>query len=148
MKNKILPPTDFIIFLLLSIILHFIFPIKRIVFSPYSYLGIVLIIFGIVMNIWSDSLFKKKKTTVKPYENPAVLEISGPFQISRHPMYLGMPAILLGVSLMLGSIIAFIFPFLFVIVMEIKFIRFEEKNLEKIFGKKYLEYRKKVRRWI
>ena len=148
MKSGILPPTYFIISLLLSVGLHFVFPVKKVIYPPYTYLGIVFIIFGIVLNIWSDSLFKKKKTTVKPYENPAEIETSGPFRISRHPMYLGMVAILLGVAIVLGSLITFVFPVLFVILMEIMFIPLEEKNIEKVFGKKYLEYKKKVRRWI
>ena len=148
MKSKIMPPTYFYMFLLLLIGLHFVFPIKKIIFLPYSYLGIIFLVIGIILNIWSDYLLKKKKTTVKPYENPTELIVSGPFAVSRHPMYLGMMFILLGIAVFLGSLITFIFPPLFVILMEIMFIPFEEKNLEKIFGKKYLNYKKKVRRWI
>ena len=148
MKNKILPPRYFIIFLLLTIGLHFIFPIKKIIFPQYTYLGWLLIMFGIILNIWSDLLFKRKKTTVKPHKTPSSLEISGPFRISRHPMYLGMAAILLGVSVMLGSLISFLFSIIFIIIMETKFISMEEKNLEKTFGKRYVDYKRKVRRWI
>ena len=148
MKSKYQPPTYFIVILLLMVIAHFIFPIKKIIHSPYSYLGIVLIVFGIVLNLWADALFKKKETTVKPYLNPKVLETSGPFRISRHPMYLGMAAILLGSAIILGSLITFVFPVLFVILMETMFIPFEEKNLERIFGKKVLDYKNKVGRWI
>ena len=143
-----MPPTYFIILLLLSIGLHFLLPIKKIIFSPYNYSGIILIIFGIIMNIWADALFKKKKTTVKPHEIPNFLEISGPFKISRHPMYLGMLAILLGTSFFLGSLITFAFPVIFIILMEMIFIPAEEKNLKKVFGKEYSDYKKKVRRWI
>ena len=135
-------------FLLLSVGLHFLFPIGRIVHSPYTYAGIVFVVLGIVLNLWSDSLFKKARTTVKPYENPAELITSGPFRISRHPMYLGMVAILLGVAVLLGSIIAFWFPALFLLVMELMFIPLEEKKLEELFGESYLNYRKKARRWI
>ena len=148
MKNKILPPRYFIIFLLLTIGLHFILPIKKIIYIPYTYLGIILIIFGIVLNIWADALFKKIKTTVNPHEKPTSLETSGPFRISRHPMYLGMVAVLLGTAVFLGSLITFLFPIIFIILMEILFMPIEEKNLEKAFGTKYLDYKKKVRRWI
>ena len=148
MKNKILPPTYFMIFLLLSAGLHFIFPIKRLIFTPYTYSGTILIVLGIILNIWSDQLLKKKKTTVKPFEKPTSLETSGPFKISRHPMYLGMASVLLGVSIVLGSLITFIFPIIFIITAEKMFISVEEKNLEKTFGKKYLDYKNKVRKWI
>ncbi len=143
-----MPPTYFILFLVFSILLHFIFPIKKIIFVPYTYLGWILIIFGIILNIWVDNIFKKIKTTVKPYEAPSKLIIKGPFKISRHPMYLGMGSILLGVAIIHGTLITFIFPILFLILVEIIFIPLEEKNMEKKFGKKYLEYKNRVRRWI
>ena len=148
MKNKILPPTYFLIFLGLIIGSHFIFPITKIIPSPYNWLGIVLIVFGGVINLWTDNIFKKEKTTVKPYEKPSVLIVSGPFRFGRHPMYLGMAAILFGVAVLLESLMSFIFPIIFVILMQILFIPTEEKNLEIAFGQRYLDYKKKVRRWI
>ncbi len=143
-----MPPTYFIALLILSILFHFIFPVKKIIYAPYTYLGYIPIIFGAVLNIWSDSLFKKSKTTVKPYGSPTKMEISGPFRISRHPMYLGMAAVLLGVAIIHGTLITFLFPIIFIILMEVIFIRVEEKSMEKEFGKKYLDYKKKARRWI
>ena len=148
MKNRILPPTYFILLLVLTIISHYVLPIKKIIYFPYNLLGVVLILFGIVLNIWADNMFKKRKTTVKPHEIPEYLEISGPFKISRHPMYLGMAAILLGTAVILGSLISFLFFIIFIIFMEALFVPVEEKNLEKAFGKKYSDYKKKVRRWV
>ena len=63
-------------------------------------------------------------------------------------MYLGMLAILLGTAIFLGSITVLIPPVVFIIIIERLFIPVEEKNLEKKFGNKYLEYKKRVRRWI
>jgi protein-S-isoprenylcysteine O-methyltransferase Ste14 len=148
MKSRIEPPAYFFICLVLLIGLHFTLPVTRVMVSPYRYLGIVSIGFGIVLNLWTDSLFKKHKTTVKPYENPAHLEVLGPFRISRHPMYLGMVAVLLGIAIALGSLVTFILPIVFVILMERLFIPFEEQNLERVFGKQYRNYKEKVRRWI
>jgi len=143
-----MPTTYFIILLLLSIGFHFVFPLLKFIFSPYIYLGFGLIIFGVIINLWTDSLFKKKHTTVKPYEIPNTLVTSGPFKLSRHPMYLGMMSILLGVAIFLGSLITFAFPIIFIIIMEKLFIPLEEKNLEKRFGNQYIDYKKNVRRWI
>jgi protein-S-isoprenylcysteine O-methyltransferase Ste14 len=148
MRQKIMPPTYFFALLLLSIALHFILPVAQLIYLPYRYLGIVLIAFGAVVNVWTDSLFKNNKTTVKPYENPTELITSGPFRLSRHPMYLGMAAVLLGVAILLGSLIAFVFPIIFVILLELLFIPFEEKNLQQAFDAEYADYRRKTRRWI
>jgi protein-S-isoprenylcysteine O-methyltransferase Ste14 len=146
--KKPLPPTYFIILLLLSIGLHFVFPIKKLIFPPYTYFGFALIVFGGVINIWADLLLKKKKTTVKPYENPTYLITSGPFRISRNPQYLGFTAILLGVVINHGTVITFTSPITFFILIELLFIPFEEKKLERTFGKEYLEYKNRVRRWL
>jgi len=63
-------------------------------------------------------------------------------------MYLGMASILLGIAIFFGTLTAFIFPLIFIIYIERFIIPIEEKNLEKRFGKKYVEYKKKVRHWI
>lgn len=147
-KSKMLPPTYFYSMVFLSIILHFLFPITFFIRSPFSYLGIIPIIIGISINIWTDKLFKKKKTTVKPYEDPSSFIIEGPFKFSRPPMYLGMFFILLGFSFLLGSIITLIFPIIFVLSMEIMFIPFEEESMQIKFKNEYSSYKKEVRRWI
>jgi protein-S-isoprenylcysteine O-methyltransferase Ste14 len=108
----------------------------------------LLILFGTIINIWTDNLFKKAGTTVKPTLLPKYFITKGPFKISRHPMYLGMVAVLFGEAMILGTFITFIFPIIFIILMEILFIPIEEENLQKKFGNKYLDYKNKVRRWI
>ena len=146
--HKIMPTSYFMMLLVLSIGTHFLYPIREILYSPFTYFGFLLIIAGVLINLWTDRLFKKVNTTVKPFKNPKVLLTSGPFCISRHPMYLGMTSILLGVAIVLGTIITFLFPIIFMILMEFLFIPFEEKNLDGIFGFEYSDYKKKVRRWI
>ena len=133
---------------MLSILLHLFFPLMKFSYVPYNYLGVLLIIFGIFLNLKADSMFTKTKTTVKPHLMPSSFHDSGPFKISRHPMYLGMFLILFGAALIMGSLTAFVLSFVFVALMEILFIPKEEMNMKKAFGKKYLEYKKKVRRWI
>lgn len=148
MNAKLLPPTVFYALLLLSVASHFVVPTVTLIRPPYSFLGVPLILFGTSLNIWADSLFKKRNTPVKPMEMPVTFVTEGPFRISRHPMYLGMAAILLGVAIVLGSIRPFAFPILFVAFMERLFIPLEEANLERAFGEEYRAYKKRVRRWI
>src|SRR3989344_4970557 len=148
MKIKLMPPMIFYGFILLSIVLNLFLPIKKLIVQPFNYLGIVLILFGLLIDVWAWMLFRKRKTTLNPYKKPLKLVNNGLFKISRNPMYLGMDLILWGLSIFLGSLITFIFPVLFVILIERLFIKFEEENLEKKFDKKYIGYKKKVRRWI
>jgi len=148
MKRRILPPTYFFMFLLIGALLHYIVPVAHIIKSPYTYLGAIGVVFGILLNLWADSLFKKEHTTVKPYERPSALITSGPFRISRHPMYLGMFSILFGESVLFGSAAVLPLPFVFAVLIEVMFIRREELNMELTFGKEYTVYKKNVRRWL
>jgi protein-S-isoprenylcysteine O-methyltransferase Ste14 len=146
--RKIMPTNYFILLLLFSIILHFISPVVKILYPPYTYLGWGFILFGAVLNLWTDFLFKKHETTVKPHLKPSSLITSGPFSISRHPMYLGMASVLLGVTIIHGTVSGFLSPVIYVGIMEVLFIPLEEKNLNRVFGTQYTEYSQKARRWI
>jgi protein-S-isoprenylcysteine O-methyltransferase Ste14 len=63
-------------------------------------------------------------------------------------MYLGFVLILLGVSIMLRSISPYIVVVVFVVLIELVFIRVEERMLEAKFGDEWKKYRSQVRKWI
>jgi len=144
----LLPPVYFLTYLVAAIGFHCVFPIRTIIPSPYNYLGIIGIGFGVILNIWADRLFKRKRTTVKPFEASTFLIQEGPFYLSRHPMYLGMVAIFVGIAVILGSITPFFVAIAFAVAMDSVFIPAEEKSLEQSFGTAFLDYKKRVRRWI
>ena len=148
MKKVIIhPPTFLLICLLLEVGLHFVLPVFSIpwIFRP---VGLVFVFFGILVNLRADRLFTRGKTTVKPDGTPTAMVTSGPFRYSRHPMYLGFVLILIGVAIMLGSVSALFIPVLMFILLEFIYIPQEEKRMEECFGQEYLEYKKRVRRWI
>jgi len=140
--------TYFLILLALSVWLSSAFPIQTILYAPYTYFGILFIGFGIAMCLWCRSLFLEGRTTLSPFESPTSLLTSGPFRISRNPIYLGMASILLGTAILLGTLVAFASPVLFVIIICALFIPQEEQRLEKIFGERYRKYKRMVRQWV
>jgi len=148
MKNKIQPPTYFLIGAVAAGVLHFVWPVAQFIDSPWRWLGVALVVLGGAINIWADQLFAKHGTTVKAHEKPAYLIVFGPFRASRHPMYLGMAIILLGIAVSSGTVGAFIPAIAFVFIMEKLFIPIEEQNLLETFGQKYLNYKQKTRRWL
>lgn len=148
MNTKVMPPTYFMIFLVLAIASHFLFPGIRFHYYPWNLLGLLLIVFGAILNLWTDALFKRSETTVKPHELPTAFQADGPFKISRHPMYLGMTAILLGTAVFMMSLLPYFAAVIFVFLMEILFIPTEERNLARQFGETYRHYCNNVRRWI
>jgi protein-S-isoprenylcysteine O-methyltransferase Ste14 len=148
MKKSLMPDGYFIILLALAVLFHLKFPILKIIFFPYNLVGIVLIIIGIAMTLLVNSLLLKSHTTIKPYETPRYFVTSGLFRLSRNPLYLGMAITFFGVNIFLGSLSPFIFLIIFIFVIDRLFIPIEEKNLEKKFGKTYIDYKREVRRWI
>ena len=147
-EKKILPPTYFIISLLLSVALHFIFPLVKFIAYPWILAGLIFLAAGGLMNLFADMDFKKARTTVKPYEKPVELMTKGVFNFTRNPMYLGMSITLIGEAVLLGSLTPFIIPIVFFVLMDKMFIRSEEAMLLKTFGERYMSYKSKVRRWL
>jgi protein-S-isoprenylcysteine O-methyltransferase Ste14 len=134
--------------LIVSLALHFAVPVVSIVLFPFSLVGLLPLMFGGAINIWADQLFKKCNTTVKPFGRASVMLVEGPFAWSRHPMYLGMVAILLGTSLLCGSLTSFIGPIGFWLIIRLRFIHAEEQSMIETFGDKYNQYRSRVHSWI
>lgn len=123
-------------------------PVAKIVPYPWNLLGILPLLLGGYLNLIADAAFKREQTTVKPFEKSTSLVVTGAFQISRHPMYLGMVLILLGIAIISGTLTPLIVVAVFGILMELVFVRIEEKMLEDQFGATWVAYKKKVRKWV
>ena len=144
---KILPPHVAIVSLIVVIILHYLFPTPLIP-KPFNYFGILFFAAGLLILFLSFGMFKKKETPILPGQKPTALVIEGPYKFTRNPMYLGVTTTLAGVAIYLGDLLAFLSPIVFFMFVSIRFIPREEKLMEKLFGRKYLDYKKIVRRWI
>jgi len=148
MKGRHLPPKYLNLFLVLPIGLHLVLPIRRILYTPYTYLGLAVIFFGVALNLWSVSWLKRQRATIDFLQAPNQLVLDGPFRISRNPIYLSGVATSFGLAILLGSLITFVFPPALWVTLSGLYIPAEEELLEKTFGERYLEYKRRVRRWI
>ena len=146
--KRILPPTYLLLSIATMVLLHFLLPVSKITPYPWNLLGVLLLIIGGSLNLIADAAFKREQTTVKPFEKSTALVVSGVFTISRHPMYLGMVIILLGIAILMGTLTPLIVVVIFGILMEFIFIKTEERMLEEQFGEAWLAYKKKVRKWV
>ena len=149
MKTKrVLPPVYFFISIVAMALFNFFGPVFDFARYPWTLLGLVPVGIGITLNLIADAAFKKAQTTVKPFEISTALITTGVFEISRNPMYLGMVLILIGIAILMGSLSPLIVIVLFAALMELVFVRTEEKMLEQHFGLAWTEYKSKVRKWI
>ena len=124
----------FLVLLILSIVSHFVFPVRVLLQAPFTWSGFLIIGAGIFLAFRCRALFLRNRTTLSPYESPAVLITTGPFRISRNPVYLAMAAMLFGSAVVMGTLVPFVFTVLFIVIIEVLFIPDEERRLEEIFG--------------
>jgi protein-S-isoprenylcysteine O-methyltransferase Ste14 len=136
------------ILFLLPILLHFLLPITQIVVPPYTYLGIPVMLGGLALTSWAARTFKEARAGFSLGEERPSLVTAGPFRFTRNPMYLGMIAWLLGLAILLGSLITFVFPIFVFLLANFILIPLEEKKMEQTFGSQFDAYRKHVRRWV
>lgn len=130
------------------VVLHLLFPVVEIFPHTWQLLGSLPLLFGILLNLVADKAFKRNHTTVKPLEESTSLITTGVFRLSRHPMYLGMVLVLIGIAMLLGSLTPLMVVPVFVLLMDVKFIRAEERMLARKFGDTWHDYRTSVRRWL
>ncbi len=111
-------------------------------------LGWVLIGAGFIMGFMFIQSFRKTDQDPDPRTPTPTLVITGLYQFSRNPAYLGLTVIQLGLGLVLDNIwiILFLAPALTVIHFGV--IVPEEAYLERKFGDAYRDYRRQVRRWL
>ncbi len=80
-------------------------------------------------------------------ERPYTLIYSGPYAISRNPMYMGWTVLYLGAAVVTRN--AWMVASLPVVAGAIhREVLQEERTLEGAFGEEYLRYRKLVRRYL
>jgi len=75
------------------------------------------------------------------------LMTTGIYAHVRHPLYLGTLLLYLPFTFWTFSLLSLV-PWLIAIVAYNKMASYEEQVLAREFGRKYLEYKKKVRKWI
>ena len=145
---KIPPPL-----IVLTLIISIYFSSKKIdlINIPFQLeISFFMLSLGILVFINPVLKFIKSKTTINPiqFEETNILVTSGIFKYSRNPMYLGMLMIIISTSIFYLNIYSILTPFLFVFWINKFQIKREEVFLTEKFGKEYLSYKNKTRRWL
>jgi len=145
---KLTPPLLYQSCIVAMLVFHFLLPIRQVVMAPYRYGGIILFLGGAGFAIWAKRIFKQSGIPIRPSQAPVRVYTEGPFGMSRNPMYLGISIGLLGIAVILGSLVTFVFPVVFAAVMNFVYIPFEERMLESALPTDYRRYKERVRRWL
>lgn len=146
--ERILPPTYFLIAGAAMIVLHLFLPTATLLVWPWRAIGAPVVVAGIALAVIANEKFKEAGTTVKPFQISSALVTDGPFAYSRNPMYLGMLVVLLGLALLLGTVSPLVVMPPFFWLLQERFVLPEEGMLEIQFGEEWLDYKRRVRRWL
>ena len=143
-KQHLYMQVIFFVFMIVWILDSFILNLSTFL-ATYIHLFIRIVIAIVVFGI--GAAFAQKAHIVLLDDAPSGLVVDGIMAHVRHPMYFGIIMVYLAFVLSTMSLLSFI-PWFFVIVLHDKFATYEEQKLVERFGEEYIEYKKRVPKWI
>jgi len=109
----------------------------------------VLLCLGTALLLWCvREFYVAGRGTLAPWDPPQHLVRSGPYRISRNPMYLGVGLILAGWCTLWSSRTLIIYTLLFMIGFHLRVLLVEEPWARQRFGGEWEAYRARVPRWL
>ena len=111
-----------------------------------------VVVLGAGAWLWLDGessiRFTRAGTPVIPFKPTTALVTDGAYRFTRNPIYLGMAALYVALAVGLGILWSFLFlPLVLLAVDRLVIVR-EEAYLEKKFGQEYVDFTRRVRRWL
>jgi protein-S-isoprenylcysteine O-methyltransferase Ste14 len=116
--------------------------------AAMRWVGGTLAIAFVLWNGWTLWVMATNRTAVLPGGATVLILQSGPFRLSRNPLYVGLIALDVAVALLAPSFWALVFVPIGVVALSWGAIRPEERYLSDKFGSEYDGYRARVRRWL
>jgi protein-S-isoprenylcysteine O-methyltransferase Ste14 len=147
---RIPPPVYFVAAMTLAAFLRAVVPLP-IAFLPEgmaSLIGNALMVLAIILAILSQRELRQARTGQLPGTPATSLVVTGPYAISRNPIYLAWATFQLGLGIWLRNawIVLLLLPA--ILTVNVVGIIPEERYLQEEFGPDYQDYRSRVRRWI
>ena len=110
--------------------------------------GSAVIVLALLIALTAVLQFLRSKTSVEPWQPTSAIIHNGLFRYSRNPIYLAFCIGTLGAGMLFNSwwIVLAVVPL--VLLLQGLVIRKEEAYLQAKFGDAYLDYQRRVRRWL
>ncbi len=144
------PPIIFAVTMATGLLANYIYPlhILSLEFRPRFFLSLPFLCISGSLVLASIYKFRTSKTPVAPHKPTTAIVDSGVFSITRNPMYLSLVLLYTAVTIVANSLSSLILLPVFCLILNYGVICREERYLKAKFGKSYLDYKDKVRRWI
>ena len=115
---------------------------------PRWLIGGALIAAGLAIEAWSFLIFRRARTSVLPIRPTSAVVEAGPYRYTRNPIYLSMFVVVAGLAVALDSLWQFAALIALYVLLRWAVVAREEAYLTRKFGAAYLDYARRVRRWI
>jgi protein-S-isoprenylcysteine O-methyltransferase Ste14 len=145
------PPIIFLAAIAVSILLGAFYPLPwfaQPLSGIFTAIGWSMIAAFVALNISTIRAMRRAGTTVRPDRGTDHLVTEGPFAFTRNPLYLAGTILVLGIGLVSGIVWFLLLAVLAAFAVQKLAIEREERHLQARFGKTYVDYAQRVRRWI
>ncbi len=142
------PPLIFAAGLLVGLVAHSIRPLRLNRRNSGWLLGIPPILAAFALFATALQTMRNAGTNVQPNLPSTTVVSSGPYSITRNPIYLAMTLLYSGIGLLANTAWPFFLLPLILVAIRFGVIEREEVYLEQKFGPEYLRYKARVRRWL
>jgi len=142
------PPLAYILGLALGITLSHFSPGPLLPAPARWLVGTALVVAGLAFSLSAVVTFVRARTPVNPRSPTTKLVTSGPFALTRNPMYAGLAVAYLGGAALANSLWSVVLLLVVLVVIRRAVIEREERYLARAFGDEYAAYAARVRRWI
>jgi protein-S-isoprenylcysteine O-methyltransferase Ste14 len=143
------PPLALALAILGALVIERLIPLP---FLPASVLttwvGIAVLSLGLALAAWAIATLRQAGTRVETTKPTTAIVSSGPYHLTRNPIYAGMLAILIGLAIALNTAWLLVALVPFYLAIRFGVIAREEAYLERKFGETYVTYKSRVRRWL
>ena len=110
--------------------------------------GLTFVLIGFALAAWSARVFHLAGTSIVPGDAAAAFVTSGPYKVTRNPIYIGFILVYFGLAIILTSMWMLLLLILVLFILQRGIVEREEAYLEREFGEAYRKYKVKVPRWL
>jgi protein-S-isoprenylcysteine O-methyltransferase Ste14 len=143
------PPIAWALAVVAGLALNWLMPLP---FLPAAasagWLGTIVFALALALFAWAISTMTRAGSNVPTRLPTTTIVETGPYRLTRNPIYLGMVLGLIGLAIAFNSLWLLVTLVPFALVIRYGVIDREEAYLERKFGEVYLAYKSRVRRWL
>ncbi len=117
--------------------------------SAADWTAIPVIVAGAALYLWCVWNFAAVgRGTPGPWDAPARVVVTGPYAWVRNPIYIAALVIVAGEAWLFRSWALLCYAGVMAVFFHVFVIGYEERTLSRSFGRSYLDYQHRVRRWL